>query len=281
MTIDLEKIKKLQEKPEPFTPGEELFWDDPYISQQMLSAHLNPNTDAASRKPETILKSVNWISDTTSLQKGSQLLDLGCGPGLYAEKFAALGVQVTGIDYSQRSISYAKERAAAANLPITYHYQNYLNISYQNSFDVVLLIYGDYCPLNPEQRKQLLSNVQCALKPGGYFVLDVTTPRHRKKWGSKNGWYAMQNGFWKPGNHLVLEEGFDYPEESIFLDQAVVIDEADQIFVYRNWFQDFNKETITRELENGGFIVRSVWGDLTGQPFSEDGDWIGVVAQKN
>ena len=38
------------------------FWNDNYISQQMLKAHLDPNFDGASRKLDFINKSVNWIN---------------------------------------------------------------------------------------------------------------------------------------------------------------------------------------------------------------------------
>jgi hypothetical protein len=54
----ISRLIRLQQKPEPFTPGEALFWDDPHISSQMLAVHLNPAMEAASRRPETIDRSV-------------------------------------------------------------------------------------------------------------------------------------------------------------------------------------------------------------------------------
>ena len=143
-----------------------------------------------------------------------------------------------------------------------------------------MLIYGDFCTLSPEQRSTLLKNIHCALKPNGQFVLDVSTREHRKKYGNKNNWYAAESGFWKPGPHLVLEQGFDYPEESIWLDQYTVIEADGKVSVYRNWFQDYTPGTITAELEQGGFTVESLWGDLTGTPYTPDSEWIGVVARK-
>jgi SAM-dependent methyltransferase len=278
MNIDF--IKQFQERPVPFTPGEPLFWDDPHISAQMLKAHLNPDNDLASRRPQTIQKSVDWLTASLDLQAGDSVLDLGCGPGLYAARLAEQGLHVTGVDYSRRSIEYATEFARQSNLDIRYRYQDYLTLDDEGDYDAALLIYGDYCPLAPEQRKVLLTNIQRALKPGGYFVLDVTTPIHRKRHGSHNGWYAVESGFWKPGPHLGLEEGFDYSEQSIYLDQAVVIEESGMVSVYRNWFQDFTRETITAELEAGGFAVQSVWNDLFGTPFTEDTEWIGILARK-
>lgn len=272
-------IIQFQKKPEPFTPGEPLFWDDPHISAQMLKAHLNRDNDLASRRPETIQKSVDWLIASLGLQAGDSVLDLGCGPGLYAARMAERGLRVTGVDYSRRSIDHAIQYARSNNLDIRYRYQNYLTLEDENQYDAALLIYGDFCPLSLEQRISLLANVRRALKPGGYFALDVTTPAHRQKYGNRNGWYAAETGFWKPGPHLVLEQGFDYPGQAIFLDQAIVIDESGKVSVYRNWFQDFTRETITAELEAGGFTVQSVWSDLTGKAYSEETGWIGVVAR--
>jgi hypothetical protein len=44
--------------------------------------------------------------------------------------------------------------------------------------------------------------------------------------------------------------------------------------------QDYTRATIAAELEAGGFAVLGVWNDLTGTPYAEGGEWIGVVALK-
>lgn len=278
--IDLAQLLALQKKPLPFSPGEALFWDDPHISIGMLEAHLDPNSDRASRRPALIDRSVEWLTETLNLTPGMAVLDLGCGPGLYASRLAQRGLNVTGIDGSRRSIDYAQKDAGEQGLTIDYRYANYLDLTAQEMYDAALLIYGDFCPLSPDQRSTLLGNVWRALKPGGHFVLDVTTRIHRQQSANRNGWYVADRGFWKPGPHLVLEEGFDYPEESIFLDQYIVIEADGRMSVYRNWFQDYSRDTITAELEAGGFRVESLWSDLAGTPFSEESGWIGVVARR-
>jgi SAM-dependent methyltransferase len=278
--VDLSNLYQLTEAPPLFEPGETLFWDDPHISAQMLALHLDPNTEAASRAPETINHTVNWIAATLELPHDAAVLDLGCGPGLYAVRMAERGLRVTGIDYSRRSIEYAQQAAAERGLEITFRYQNYLTLDEPPDYDVALLIYGDLCPLAPAQRDTLLDNVHRALKPGGYFVFDVTTRQGRAKFGVKNRWYAVESGFWKPGPHLVLEQGFDYPDENTYLDQYVVIEADGKISVYRNWFLDYALDTITPVVEARGFRVHSAWNDLAGTPYTPDSDWIGIVAQK-
>jgi SAM-dependent methyltransferase len=279
-TLDVERLRQLQQRPPPFTPGEPLFWDDPHISEQMLKSHLDPNTEAASRRPETIDHMVAWLVETLDLAAGDRVIDLGCGPGLYAARLAERGMQVTGVDYSRRSIAYATEYAAAHDLPVEYRYQDYLTLADRAAYEAALLIYGDFCVLPPGQRTRLLLRVRRALVPGGRFALDVTTRTLRARHGLRSGWYAVETGFWKPGPHLVLEQGFDYPEQSLYLDQYVVIEADGTISVYRNWFQDYDMAAIAAELEGNGFEIEGVWGDLTGTPYTEESEWIGVVARR-
>ncbi len=276
----ISQLLELQLKPAPFTPAEQLFWDDPHISSQMLAAHLNPNVDAASRPPEVIDRSVRWLIQRLQLQPGAAVLDLGCGPGLYAARFAAAGFRVTGVDYSRRSIEYARQYAQQNDLNIAYRYENYLELTDENQYEAAFLIFGDFCPLNPQQREKLLHNIHRALKPNGQFVLDVSTRNHRMRHSNQNTWYAARAGFWKPGSHLVLEQGFDYPEQSIWLDQYTVIETDETVSVYRNWFQDYTIESISHELNQGGFAIESYWGDLTGQAYTPDSEWIGLITRR-
>ena len=118
-----DRLAPYRVRPEPFAPGEPLFWDAPDISTQMLATHLDPTTDLASRKLETIDASVAWIVATLGLQAGDSVFDLGCGPGLYAARLALRGLRVTGVDYSRRSIAFARDFARQQGLAIDYRCQ--------------------------------------------------------------------------------------------------------------------------------------------------------------
>ena len=276
--FDISRLIGLQEKPSPFTPGDAMFWTEPHIAKQLLAAHLDPSTEAASRPPEVIQAMVDWLVPALGLKPGNSVLDLGCGPGLYAARLAQKGLRVSGVDFSQNSIDYARESARRQGLEIDYRCMDYLSLADEQRYDAVLLIYGDFCPLSPQQRSRLLANVSQVLKPGGRFALDVTTPVLRKRAGAKNGWYAADGGFWRPGPHLALEQGFAY-EGDIYLDQYTVIDEGGRATVYRNWFQDYSPESIRAELEAGGFVVEGLFGDLAGAPYQPGSEWIGVITR--
>ncbi len=194
---------------------------------------------------------------------GVRLVDLGCGPGLYAERFAARGLQVTGIDYSHRSIERAARSALERGLGIECRCQDSLGWHEEAAYGIAVLIYGDYCTMSPPQRGYLCASNRRTLRPGGHLVLDVSTPENRLGQAARRGWQAHRSGFWRPGPHLVLEQGFAYPG-GIGLTQCIVIDADGTGSVYRTWFQDFTAEGIVAELQLHGFTVGGLWGDLEG-----------------
>lgn len=289
----LDPIKASMVRPELFEPGftcgqsggiksitdAPKLWDDPYISQSMLEAHLDPNHDAASRRPDIIDKTVRNLFETGVLKSGKKVLDLGCGPGLYAEKISRAGAEVVGLDISQSSIEYAVRMAMASGLNIDYRCMNFFDMSFTGEFDAVIQVYGELCTFSDELRDNLLRLIYKALKKDGVFVFDVSTRKQRMKAGLKNGWYISDGGFWRPGRHLLLEHGFDYPDKNVWLDQYMVIDDY-SISVYRNWLHDYSLDAIAGVLTEAGFAVEQIWNDLTGSFFSEDGDWIALVSKK-
>ena len=279
--LNIEALHRLGQQPPLYEPGEPVFWDDPHISQHLLDAHLNPDIEAASRQPAIIDATVNWLIGTLALEPGAAWLDLGCGPGLYTSRLAQRGLRVTGIDFSRRSIAYAREDAARRGLDITYRCETYLSLEDSEVYDVVSLIYGDFCPLPPAERATLLKRIHRALKPGGRFVFDVSTPRHHALHGLQSNWYAApEGGFWKPGPHFVLERGFAYPDD-IYLDQYIILEPQQDATLYRFWFQDYTPERIAAELAAHGFSMIAHWGDLLGTPYTVESEWLGVVARRD
>lgn len=267
-------------KPPLFEPGEPRFWDDPHISKSMLEAHLDQAHDGASRRTAEIEKAVCHLTDSGILKTGDRVLDLGCGPGLYSSRLCRKGMKVTGIDISRRSIEYARTQAEKEGLDVDYICANFFSIKYEGAFDAVLQAYGEICTFSDEKRDLLLSLVHRALKDGGIFIFDVSTRELRMRERLKNRWYVSKSGFWRPGMHLVLEEGFDYPENDTWLNQYIVAEEDGAVKVYRLWLHDYSLETINQVLEQSRFKTEKVWNSLSGETYREGGDWIAVAARK-
>ena len=278
-SIVLSLVSRYSARPPLFEPGEARFWNDPHISGSMLEAHLNPEHDAASRRPETIDREVKHLLVSRILKPGDRVLDLGCGPGLYSHRLSRAGLRVTGVDTSESSLNYAIAQARNEGLEIEYRCMNFFDIGYDSEFDAVIQTYGEFNTISDEKLDLLLNKIHQALKPGGLLVFDVSTRSQRKKVELKNIWYFGDGGFWRPGRHLVLEQAVDYPEHDVWLDQNIVIDE-NNISGYRNWFHDYTLPAIDSVLLKAGFQTIQAWNDLTGTAYKEGGDWIAIAAKR-
>jgi SAM-dependent methyltransferase len=213
-----------------------------------------------------------------NLGLGSRVCDLGCGPGLYANLLAARGASVTGVDFSKNSLAHARSVAAESGLEVEYRRANYLELELDETFDLVLLIFADFCPLGPGQRRALLNNVKKWLAPGGRFVFDVaSTALFETVKESTSYDSAPEGGFWSPGPHFVLQHKFRYPEESVFLDRYAVIEEDRYRELY-NWMQCFDAKGLEAELGETGWDVEATFGNVAGDPFDAEGDFFAVVA---
>jgi len=251
--MDLKHLSKTTQKPELYDPGDAVMWTDDHISKQLLEVHLNPEIDLATRKPESIEKTIEFILKFCD-RLGMDILDLGCGPGIYTEKLALQGHQITGIDFSRNSIAYAKDQAKEKNLSIEYLCQNYLELEFNNGFDLIFIIYTDFGVLVPKERDRLLENIYNALKPGGAFIFDVINYRNLdKKFQEHQSWKIENGGFWKKQPYIELSNGFPYPDDKVFLNQHTVIDENDHYKTYRFWTHYFNNDILIPMLTDKGF----------------------------
>lgn len=273
------ELKKYTTKLKLYAPSTNNFWDDEHISKGMLEAHLNPNWDAATRKPEFLERSVNWISKIAPSSQYKFLLDLGCGPGLYAERFNSAGYSVTGVDFSKRSIAYAKEQTLLNKSNIVYHYQNYLTIDYIEQFDVITLIYCDYPALSITDRLILLRKVYQALRPNGKFIFDVFTPLMRKD-ESRSWQYYEEGGFWSEKPHICLESVYQYDDEDNTELRQSIVQTEETVNCYNIWDHFFSKEALLSEIQTAGFNAFELYGDIAGKEFSDTGETICGVFTK-
>jgi SAM-dependent methyltransferase len=278
--ITFNKLLEYLKKPALYTESSCKFWDDEHISKGMLEAHLNPQWDAASRKHDFIDRSVEWISGIAPLESFKKVLDLGCGPGIYAERMCSKGYEITGIDFSKRSIEYASAKARENNQPIEYIYKNYLDIEYNNAFDLVLLIYCDFGALSDWQRAELLNRIYRAMRPGGKFIFDVFTPEYYKGKEESKTWGINENGgFWRAGPHICIQSHHMY-ENNTRLDQYVLIDETENLDVVRIWDHYYTRETIIEELKEAGFEKFEICSDVAGKEYNELTETMCIVVEK-
>ncbi len=284
-------IRKLSRTGDPplFVYGRDNIWKNGYVSAHVLNAHMDSTVDDASRRPETIDRTVKAITRHTHDAPDNTLLDLGCGPGLHAERFAGAGYQVTGIDFSRRAISCARRTAGTKGLSIRYRRRDYLKSPLPTGFSVITLIYGSLCVISDRQRARLLRRIFDSLLPGGYLVFDVFTRDYVERQRVETDWYFARNdGFWHPGSHLVLEESRDFENGRVSLNSYTVIPAFGRVRTYRIWYRPHTHAGIRTVAAEAGFTEIRLCGNPEGSPFEsldelprdDRQEWIGVFCRK-
>lgn len=266
-------------KPKLYEESSGPFWDDENISKYMLEAHLNTQWDAASRKMEFIKRSVEWIAGYCKAEKKKRLLDLGCGPGIYDELFTDKGFEVTGVDFSKRSIEYARNHAKETGREIDYYYKNYLDIDYEDEFDVVTLIYCDFGVISPENRELLLRKIHRALKDGGILIFDGCSMESIKEFQVKDSVYYEDKGFWSAEPHVCIQRNIFYEETKNRLEQYIVITK-DECKRYNIWNQYYSAESMKEEVRKAGFKEMELFDDVAGKELTEKDRTICIAACK-
>ncbi|MEG2185099.1 MAG: methyltransferase domain-containing protein [Cloacibacillus sp.] len=272
-------INDLLKKPELYKETGIAFWDDEHISKQMLKAHLTPEYDGASRSFDFIDKSVEWITALAPAVENLQLLDVGCGPGLYAERFAKAGCHVTGVDFSKRSIKYAVQSAAEQGFDITYLHQNYLQLALDKSFDFAAMIYCDYGALSRDNRQLLMQKIYEHLKPGGKFLFDVFSMQKYAAFSEGQTWERFPyGGFWTEKPHTVLNGNYCYCD-NVTLEQIAVLTQS-EASVYYLWTTYFTRKSLIEEALAAGFKLYGVFSDVAGAAYFEESQTIAVLLEK-
>ena len=275
------ELKKINSRPAPFQfyTADEL-WTNEHTSKQMLEYHLDDHVDLSSRNKEFIEQSVKWIISKFEIDKTTEIADFGCGPGLYTTRLAERGARVTGIDFSQNSLNYAKQVAANKGLSINYILSNYLEFETTDRFDLIMMIMCDFCVLSPAQRKKMLSKFNLLLKPEGSVLLDVYSLNSFNQ-KEESAIYELNqlNGFWSPEDYYGFVNTFKYEKEKVTLDKYTIIEKSRNREVY-NWLQYFSEDSLKNEFEENGFKTIELYSDVAGKNFSSESTEFAIVARK-
>lgn len=149
------------------------FWNR-NVCQTEFIKEVNWGTEAFFNKAERIrykyhyyLPSLfDWI---TEQKPHGQLLEIGCSMGTDLLQLARRGLQVTGIDLTEKGIDLARQRFQLYQIPAVLKVDDAENLSFaDNSFDVVYSF--GVLHHTPDTQKSI-DEVYRVLKPGGLAVI--------------------------------------------------------------------------------------------------------------
>ncbi|MEI7981666.1 MAG: class I SAM-dependent methyltransferase [Bacteroidota bacterium] len=104
--------------------------------------------------------------------KSLKILDIGCGTGRHAIELSKRGYTVTGIDLSETQLIRAREKAERNNLKINFVKQDARNLSFNNEFDIAIMLCEGGFPLmeTDEMNYEILKSATKSLRENGKFI---------------------------------------------------------------------------------------------------------------
>jgi len=232
------------------------FWTDDYIAKQMLKYHLDVNTDAASRKLETIEKTVEFISGL--LKNKMNICDYGCGPGLYTNLLSKKGFNVIGVDVSKNSLEYAMNH----NKDVEYLNINYTEEKISRNVDLAMMIYCDFGALDPVSQIKVLKNIHDTLEEKGLFFFDVMSHKHFDEVTESYNDYIELDGFYMSGECKITSRTVKYPNLKLILSNYYAVGNK-ELDIY-NWDKCYDETEMKVLLIKSGFEVVEVFSDTMG-----------------
>lgn len=121
--------------------------------------------------------------------QGRMVLDVGCGPGVYAEELLRRGADVISFDASDRMIELARERlgpkATIRNIDMTQP----LTMFHDAQFDLVV---APLCLDYVEDWRAVFSEFKRVLKPAGYFVMSAGHPMFDAEYYRTESYFSVE-----------------------------------------------------------------------------------------
>ncbi len=269
----------------PWRDGANLPWDDPAFSERMLAEHLDQAHGAATRQRPELLRQVDWLWRELGLQPGARLLDITCGPGLYAVEFARRGVDVTGIDFSPASVRYARELAAEQGVAercrfIQADVRDELPRHAGQGYNAATFIYGQLAVFTRDEAAALLAAAAQALRPAGRLALELLNFERIDKTNS-TWWFTDDRGLWGNAPFLNLGERFWDAEQRASIDRFWVLDlhsgALQEIGLSDNGYES---DELLALLRANGFSTSQSYPAWGGLELYDAQEWIAYIAQR-
>jgi SAM-dependent methyltransferase len=139
---------------------------------------------------------VKRLRQLARLVPHGRCLDVGCGEGRHCIVAARLGFKVTGVDLEplalERARRFARKQGAKG---IRFLVADVLRLPFPDaSFDIVL----DYGCLHHQRKSDwpaYRASLLRVLRPGGFYLLSVFSPRFRLFAGSRRSWHIAYGAY--------------------------------------------------------------------------------------
>ncbi|ELZ04977.1 class I SAM-dependent methyltransferase [Natrialba asiatica] len=153
-----------------------------------------PNTINKYRREKTFGRISQTLENNSVDLENSQVLDAGCGTGIYSEFYSSKGANVFGIDLSQQAVNKVEQ----LGIPGSYQQSSLNSVPFDdNEFDLVHCFSVLYHIVDDQIWKASLDELDRVTKTDGYLFLRIAWTDEEKR----------------PGNHVKIRSKNDYIHE--------------------------------------------------------------------
>lgn len=253
-------------------------WHDEAFSRRMLREHLSQSHDGASRRIETIDDHVRWIHERVLQRRPQRVLDLGCGPGLYTQRLAALGHTCTGIDIAPASIEHAREHAVGDRE--LYAVGDVTDEPFEGEYDLIMMVHGEFNVLGRADAASIVERAAASLAGGGSLLLEVHPHHAVRAIGLRpRAWSAMQAGLFGDSPHLRLDESrWEESTNTAFNLHWIFDGESGQVERHGTATHAYDDKEYVSLLNDSGLARIETYPTLDGE--TPDGNYLVLVASR-
>lgn len=190
---------------------------------------------------------VAFLLDALGLEPGMRVLDVGCGPGRHAHALARAGMEVVGVDISQRFVDLAAESAPPG---ARFERADARHLRFDAEFDAAIslcqgafgLTGGPGAPLDGDGA--VLAGMARALRPGGQLAVSAFSAYFMVRFLEEHDTFDADAGV----NH----------------ERTVVKDEAGREAEVDLWTTCFTPRELRLLAAQAGLEVRHLWSVTPG-----------------
>ncbi|MBI4655119.1 MAG: class I SAM-dependent methyltransferase [Elusimicrobia bacterium] len=218
---------------------------------------------------------VDFVVKTLNLKKGSEILDLCCGPGRHSILLAKRGFSVAGLDFSNDYISEAKKKARKARLKINFIKGDMRNFRFKNKFDAVINMFTSFGYFKKfSDDIKVLKEVCKSLKPRGLFLIDTLNGDWLRKNFRSRRWQKLLNGVYQ------LEETELAKDKKSAINRWIRIKPDGKIQERIFYLRLYDKKLMSSVLKKAGLTPLKFWGNFKGQKLSGKSNRLIALARK-
>lgn len=287
LSAALRRLHLRPDRPQPWTQEGNLPWNDPAFSARMLREHLDESHSAASRTARERALQLDWLWQRLGLAPGMAVLDVTCGPGLYAMPLAERGCTVMGVDFSPASIAYARGLASASSTAGVAERCTFIEADVRAvelppaAFDAALILYGQLAVFPRAQAAALLEKIAAALRPSAHLAVELLDFAAIDRTPHSSWWFTDDTGLWGDAPFLHLGERFWDEEARMSLERFYTVHLAtghmDEVHLCD---QAYTVEEVRALLAGAAFAAADVHPAWDGLALNAAHEWIVYVAHK-